>query len=65
LTVTSRKAGMVKIAPAASASPTVPAARAMFCSRMVPRKNGSRKAASARIAAGKVAETVCPALRAR
>ena len=56
---------MVKIAPAASASPTVPAARAMFCSRIVPRKNGSRKAASARIAAGKVAETVCPALSAR
>ena len=56
---------MVKMAPAASASPTVPADRAMFCSSTLPRKNGSRNAASARMAAGNVADTVCPAFSAR
>ncbi len=52
------KAGMVKIAPATSASPTVAAVRMVFCSRIDPRKNGRRKAAMASTAAGNVAETV-------
>ena len=32
----------------------------MFCSRTLPRRNGSRKAAIATTAAGKVADTVIP-----
>src|SRR3989304_5582215 len=52
-------AGMVKIAPATSASPTDAAVRATFSSRIVPRKG--RSAAMATTAAGKVAETVRPA----
>jgi len=51
---------MVKIAPATSASPTLPAVRAMFCSRMPPRKAGRRNRPS-RSRAGIVAATVCPA----
>jgi hypothetical protein len=59
------KAGTVKIAPATNASPTAAAMRMVFCSRMVPRKNGKRNAAIAITAAGKVAETVMPALKPR
>ncbi len=54
---------MVKMAPAASASPTAPVVRAMFSSRMEPRKK--RSTAMAITAAGKVAATVMPALRPR
>ena len=59
------KAGTVKMAPAARASPTEAAVRMVFCSRTEPRKKGRRKAAMARTAAGNVAETVCPALKPR
>src|ERR1700687_2851015 len=54
-------AGIVKMAAATSASPTEAAVRAMFCSRIVPRKYGSRKSAIAMTAAGIVAAIVCPA----
>ena len=52
---------MVKMAPATSASPTEAAVRAMFCSRMPPRKAGMRNSAIAITAAGMVAATVWPA----
>ena len=51
---------MVKMAPATSPSPTEAVVRAMFSSRMVPRK--IRRTAMATTAAGKVAATVSPAL---
>ena len=54
-------AGMVKIAPATRASPTLAEVRAMFCSRMPPRMPGMRKSAMAMTAAGMVAATVWPA----
>ncbi len=53
------KAGRVKIAPATSASPTDAVVRAMFSSRIVPRRG--LRAAMATTAAGKVAATVSPA----
>jgi hypothetical protein len=59
------KAGMVKIAPATNASPTLAVVRAMFCWRTLPRMKGKRKAAMAITAAGKVAEMVMPALSPR
>jgi len=55
------KAGIVKMAPATSASPTDAAVRVMFCSSSVPRKAGMRNKAIAITAAGIVAATVCPA----
>jgi len=64
-TLTITNAGIVKMAPATSASPTEAAVRMVFCSSTVPRKNGRRKAAIASTAAGKVAETVWPALKPR
>src|SRR3954470_2884057 len=54
-------AGIVKIAPATSASPTDAAVRTMFCSSSVPRNHGNRNSAMAMTAAGIVAATVCPA----
>jgi len=54
---------MVKMAPAASASPTAPVVRAMFSSKIVPLK--TRSTAMAMTAAGKVAATVMPALSPR
>ena len=51
-------AGIVKIAPATSASPTLAEVRATFSSRIVPLKG--RSAAIATTAAGKVAATVSP-----
>ncbi len=53
------KAGIVKMAPATSASPTEAVVRAMFSSRMVPRN--PRSTAMATTAAGNVAATVRPA----
>ena len=53
------KAGIVKIAPAISDSPTDAVVRAMFSSRIVP-LNG-RRTAIATTAAGKAAATVRPA----
>ena len=52
-------AGIVKMAPATSASPTDAVVRAMFSSRIEPPK--MRSAAIATTAAGKVAATVRPA----
>jgi hypothetical protein len=56
------KAGMVKMAPATSASPTDAAVRAMFCSCSVPWNIDVRNRAMAITAAGIVAAMVCPAL---
>ncbi len=53
------KAGMVKMAPATSASPTEAVVRAMFSSRIVPPTG--RSAARATMAAGNVAAMVSPA----
>ncbi len=53
------KAGMVKMAPATSASPTDAVVRAMFSSRIVPAIG--RRTAIATTAAGKVAAIVRPA----
>ena len=52
------KAGMVKMAPATNDSPTDAVVRAIFSSRMLPRK--MRRTAIATTAAGKVAATVRP-----
>ena len=52
------KAGMVKMAPATSDSPTEAVVRARFSSRILPLK--TRRAAIATTAAGKVAATVSP-----
>jgi hypothetical protein len=60
---TRMKAGTVKMAPAAKASPTAPVVRAMFSSRMLPLK--SLRTAMEMTAAGNVAATVMPALRPR
>ncbi len=54
------KAGIVKIAPAAKASPTAPVVRDRFSSRMVPFIG--RRTAIAMTAAGNVAATVIPAI---
>ena len=53
--------GIVKIAPATSASPTEAAVRVMFCSSTPPRNRGTRNSARAITAAGMVAATVWPA----
>jgi len=53
-----RNAGIVKIAPATSASPTAAVVRQVFSSRMVPLI--PRSAAIAMTAAGNVAATVIP-----
>src|SRR5947208_12660836 len=52
---------MVKMAPETRASPTDAAVREIFCSRIPPRKPGSRNKAMAMTAAGIVAAMVCPA----
>ena len=56
-------AGMVKMAPATSASPTEAAVRVMFCSRIPPPQ--TRNTAMAMTAAGMVAAMVCPAFMPR
>ena len=55
-----RNAGSVKIAPAASASPTEAVVRAMFSSSRLPLKR-PRMTTMETTAAGKVAATVWPA----
>ena len=58
-----RNAGIVKIAPATSASPTAAVVRQVFSSRIVPFM--PRRIAIAMTAAGNVAATVMPATRPR
>jgi hypothetical protein len=60
-----KKAGIVKITPAARDSPAEPTVCTMLVSRIVPCLKKMRKMATAITAAGIDAETVSPTLRPR